>query len=64
MLPRKIPSAHCRPVSAQFMADGVIAMFELREEEDGVPRVAEERHYNLVPFDKIEGSDLDRYRLR
>ena len=60
----KFPQLTCRPVSAQFMADGVIAMFELREEEDGVPRVAEERHYDLVPFDKIEGSDLDRYRLR
>ena len=60
----KFPQLTCRPVSAQFMADGVIAMFELREEEDGVPRVAEERHYNLVPFDKIEGTDLERYRLR
>jgi hypothetical protein len=60
----KFPQLTCRPVSAQFMADGVIAMFELSEEKDGVPRVAEERHYSLVPFDQIEGSDLERYRLK
>jgi hypothetical protein len=46
------------------MEDGVIAMFELREEEDGVPRVAEERHYHLVPFAQIEAADLERYRLK
>ncbi|MFL6312553.1 MAG: hypothetical protein ACJ71W_10640 [Terriglobales bacterium] len=60
----KFPHLTCRSVSAQFMPDGVIAMFELREEEDGVPRVAEERHYHLVPFGEIETSDLDRYRLK
>jgi len=60
----KFPRLTCRAVSAQFMADGVIAMFEMREEKDGVPRVAEERHYSLVPFDKIEAGDLERYRLK
>jgi hypothetical protein len=60
----KFPQLTCRPVSAQFMEDGVIAMFELREEEDGVPRVAEERHYHLVPFAQIEAADLERYRLK
>lgn len=60
----KFPLLICRPVSAQFMEDGVIAMFEMREEKDGVPRVAEERHYDLVPIDQIEPGDLERYRAR
>jgi len=44
----KFPGAKCRPVSMQFMSGGIIAMFELVE-VDGEVRVAEERHYRLVP---------------
>jgi len=58
----KFPQLVCRPVSTQFMADGVIVLFELREEEDLIPRVAEERHYSLVPADQISDADLARYR--
>jgi hypothetical protein len=57
----KFPKLTCRPVSAQFMENGTIAMFEMREEKEGVPSVAEEKHYSLVPFDKIEATDLERY---
>jgi hypothetical protein len=58
----KFPQLVCRPVSTQFMADGVIVLFELREEEDAIPRVAEERHYSLVPANEISDADLARYR--
>ncbi len=58
----KFPHLVCRPVSTQFMSDGVIVLFELREEEDSIPRVAEERHYSLVPADQISDADLARYR--
>jgi len=64
VLLRKVPALTCRPVSAQFMADGIIAMFEMRKEEDAIPRVAEERHYSLVPSDQIEANDLKRYRSK
>jgi len=50
----------CRPVSAQFMSDKSIALFELVEEEGGV-RVAEERHYKLVPSSEITAADRIRY---
>ena len=53
----------CRPVSAQFMADGVIAMFELTL-QDGQVRVVDERHYKLVPSDQITAEDLKNYAER
>ena len=56
----KFPLLFCRPVSAQFMADDVIAMFELTLERDEV-KVLEERHYRLVPSDQIAPEDLKLY---
>jgi hypothetical protein len=57
----KFAALTCRPVSAQFMEGGVIAMFELKE-HDHIPRIAEEKHYKLVPSDKIDAKDLEAYR--
>jgi hypothetical protein len=59
----KFPRLTCRPVSAQFMADSVIAMFELMV-EDGEISICEERHYRLVPSDQIGAEDLKRYASR
>jgi hypothetical protein len=53
----------CRPVSAQFMADGVIAMFELTM-EDGLVRVVDEKHYKLVPSAQITAEELRSYAER
>lgn len=53
----------CRPVAAQFMANNIIAIFELVLEEDEV-RVVEEKHYKLVPGDEISGEDLRTYKVR
>lgn len=53
----------CRPVSAQFMADNVIALFELTLQKDEV-KVVEERHYKLVPSDQICQEDLAFYAGR
>jgi len=49
----KFPKLHCRAVSAQFMSDDRIALFELRQQRDEI-KVVEERHYRLVPADKAE----------
>lgn len=57
----RYPDLICRPVSAQFVADDRIALFELGEADDGI-RVIEERHYRLVPAADIEPSDLALYR--
>jgi len=59
----KFPDLVCRSVSAQFMAEDVIAMFELTIEEDEV-KVVEERHYRLVPADDISAKELKIYRER
>jgi hypothetical protein len=54
----KFPDMRCRPVAAQFMAEGVIALFELTL-EDAQVKVVEERHYRLVP-----ASELNREAVR
>ncbi|WCM87787.1 hypothetical protein [Acidovorax sp. NCPPB 3576] len=54
------PGLICRPVSAQFMTDERIAMFELTV-MDGSVKVVEERHYQLVNAHAITSSDLEQY---
>jgi hypothetical protein len=50
----------CRAVSAQFISDDLIALFELGLSEQEV-RILEERHYKLVPADQISSDDLRSY---
>lgn len=52
----------CRPVSAQFMGNDLIAMFELTL-EDGEVKVVEEKHYKLVAADQVFEEDLQAYRV-
>lgn len=59
----KFPQLICRPVSAQFMADDLIAMFELTLENSQV-KIIEEKHYRLVPADQIGAQDLKSYSQR
>lgn len=53
----KFPDMRCRAIAAQFMDEGVIALFELTLQDEEI-KVVEERHYKLVP-----ASDLDRQAL-
>jgi hypothetical protein len=57
----KFPRLTPRAIATQFMADDVIAMFELTLQDSEV-RVVEERHYRLVPGDSITEQDLALYR--
>ena len=50
----------CRPVSAQFMSDDRIAMFELTV-VDGSIKVVAERHYKLVKASAISPEELLSY---
>lgn len=59
----KFPSLICRPVSAQFMADDRIVLFELTV-EGGEIKVVDERHYRLVPAAEISAEDLRAYAQR
>src|SRR5690606_28685249 len=43
----KFPSLICRAISAQFMADDLIAMFELAL-DSGHVKIVDEKHYRLV----------------
>ncbi len=52
----------CRPVSAQFMSDERIAMFELTV-VDGVIRVVDEKHYQLVGAKAISSEELAAYGI-
>ena len=54
------PDMRCRPVAAQFMPDGVVALFELTLENDEV-KVADERHYRLVPAGDIDPAAVKAY---
>jgi hypothetical protein len=59
----KFPDAICRPISAQFMKNDVIALFELTL-EDGRLLVAMERHYRLVPSSEIDTATKRQYADR
>jgi hypothetical protein len=57
---QKFPRLTCRPVSAQFMTDETIALFELALQGEDV-KVVEEKHYKLVPSAEIGIDDLILY---
>lgn len=60
----KFPGLICRAISAQFMDDSRIALFELCLDVDGSIRIVEERHYLLVPGDQIELAEIQSYSQR
>jgi hypothetical protein len=58
----KFPNLICKAVSAQFMSEDRIAMFELLLQDNEV-KVVEEKHYRLVPSSAISVDDLRNYAL-
>lgn len=60
----KFPELVCRAISAQFIDNSRIALFELCVDEDGLVKTVDERHYRLVPADQIESGDRKMYRTR
>lgn len=59
----KFPLLVCRPIAAQFMDEGVIALFEFESGENGVT-ISSEKHYKLVAPKDVTDSDLQTYRGR
>ena len=57
---QKFPGLRCRAIAAQFMTDGTVALFELTLQDDQV-KVAEERHYRLVPAAELDANAIRRY---
>jgi hypothetical protein len=59
----KFPNLICRAVSAQFMSEDRIAMFEITV-QNGDIRVVDEKHYQLVPANAISADELRQYSSR
>lgn len=57
----KFPNVRCRAVSAQFMEDKIVALFDLTL-QNGEIKVVEERHYRLVPAKKLDQAAIRNYR--
>lgn len=57
---QKFPGLRCRAISAQFMEDGVVALFELTLQDEEV-KVVDERHYKLVPADQLNRDAIRTY---
>lgn len=58
---QKFPGMRCRAISAQFMTDGSVAMFELTLQAGDV-KIVQERHYRLVPASKLDNRAIQDYR--
>lgn len=59
----KFPGLIVKPIAAQFIDDGSIALFEF-EEGDEYPRVVSEKHYRLVSSDLLSNEELLKYQRR
>ena len=57
----RFPDLICRPIAAQFMTEGVIALFSFVR-QDGAVRILDEKHYRLVPSANITSAELATYR--
>jgi hypothetical protein len=58
---QKFPGMRCRPIAAQFMADGLVAIIELTLQGDEV-KVVDEKHYRLVPAKVLDQKAIRAYK--
>lgn len=58
---QRFPGLRARAISAQFMEDDKVAMFELAVADNQVV-VVEEKHYKLVPAEALDRSAIVAYR--
>ena len=59
----KFPCLVCRPVAAQFMPDDVVALFSFEVSGEDI-KIADEKHYKLVPPEELSDDDLRAYAQR
>jgi hypothetical protein len=59
----KFPQLICRPISAQFMEDNLIALFEFEKANDEI-KVTSEKHYRLVKPDELSPDEIKGYAMR
>jgi hypothetical protein len=58
----KFPDLICRPVAAQFVDDGVIALFEFVDAAPGEIAIASQRHYRLVKPEDLSPDEQKQYQ--
>ena len=58
---QKFPGMRCRAIAAQFLDNDVVALFELTLQASEI-KVVEERHYRLVPADRLDPEAIRSYR--
>ena len=56
----KFPGIQCRAITAQFMDDKIVALFELTLRDSEI-KVVEERHYRLVPAKDLDNDAIRNY---
>jgi hypothetical protein len=59
----KFPALICKPIAAQFMSNGAIALFEFEMAENEIS-ITMERHYRLVRPDELTFEELEKYKTR
>lgn len=59
----KFPTLICKPIAAQFMLNGAIALFEF-EMNNGEITITSEKHYRLVHPDDVTLEELEIYKQR
>lgn len=57
---QRFPGMRCRAISAQFMTDDRVAMFEVSIQDDML-KVVEERHYKLLAAQDLDGRAILDY---
>jgi hypothetical protein len=62
MAAERFPNTICKPIAAQFMDDRIV-LFSF-ESQEGEVRVADERHYMLVPSVELTSDELEAYLSR
>jgi hypothetical protein len=59
----KLPELICRPIAAQYATQGVIALFEFDQTDEGIQLLVE-RQYKLVHPDDLSAEELRVYQKR
>jgi hypothetical protein len=59
----KFPHLVCRSIAAQWMDNGLIALFEFESMADDI-KVSAEKHYRLAKPEDLTNGELESYRLR
>ncbi len=59
----KFPALICLPIAAQFLGDELIALFRF-EKSEGAVKISSEKHYRLVPGEKMTEQDVAEQNRR